>query len=76
MSWLHHWRYQAMPDADGYLEVHEVYVDRPHWWSWPRLSWTADAVVPFGGDKAELERDLRRMLRDVRRFPVLDQPHD
>lgn len=53
------WRYGVMENRDGIFQVHEIYDEN---------SWTEDAVVPYGETKAELIRDLERMLKDAKRY--------
>ena len=66
------WHYQAVhyaPDGHDCYDVREVYVGIE---GGDDVSWTADAIDPFGNTKEELIECLEMMLADVRKWPVLE----
>ncbi len=59
------WHYQAMIAKCGGITVREVYnMDGIVGWTGP--------IEPYGESKAELVRDLEKMLRDVKNYPIIE----
>ncbi|MDD3897282.1 MAG: hypothetical protein PHU04_05620 [Candidatus Peribacteraceae bacterium] len=66
------WHYQAthrVVDGHDVYEVREVYVGIE---GDDDVSWTMDAIAPFGNTKEELIECLELMLADVKKYPVLE----
>ena len=59
------WRYQAT-EKDGLYMVREVYAGNDM-----RTMWTVDGVAPIGDSREELIAELKIMLADVEKYPVL-----
>lgn len=61
------WHYQiahrVLPGGDHWYAIREVY---------DGMSWTAGDIAPGGDTRDELIADLKMMLADAERWPVLE----
>lgn len=60
------WNYRVIMDGIG-LSIHEVYYHKDG-----SISMTVDPVTPWGLDKKELKKSLRRMVKALDK-PILDE---
>jgi len=66
MSW--NYRIVKHDKADEiYLQIHEVYYDEKN----DIEAYTEDPIHPFGETREELISDLKYMLHDTEKYPVL-----
>jgi len=66
MSWHYQIRQRTMPDGSLFYDIVEVFTDP--------MGWTVDGVGAAGDSPLEVIADLRRMLADTERYPILEDP--
>jgi len=55
-----------MPDGSLFYDIVEVFTDP--------IGWTVDGVGAVGDSPLEVVADLRKMLDDTGRYPILEDP--